>query len=83
VLDYAVDWGTEYLEGDAIAESAWSVRPDEPGGVIVASSSFDAESATVTASGGLSGRVYQLSNQVVFVSGRADTRSVVLRVEER
>lgn len=83
VLDYAVDWGSEYLEDDAIAESEWTVSPEEPGGVVVDSSSFDVATAAVMASGGITGRVYQLANQVVFVSGRVDSRSIVLRVEER
>src|SRR3982751_3788368 len=30
VLDYAIDWGAQYLdEGDLIADSTWSVEPDE------------------------------------------------------
>ena len=36
VLDYAVDWGAEYLDtDDELAESEWSVDPDESGGVAV------------------------------------------------
>jgi len=31
-LDYAVDWGLEYLDADALAASSSSVEPDEPGG---------------------------------------------------
>jgi len=31
VLEYAVDWGAEYLSGDALAQSSWSVSPDEHG----------------------------------------------------
>ena len=34
-LDYAIDWGAEYLSGDAIAASEWSVSPDEPGGAAI------------------------------------------------
>ena len=45
-LDYSVDWGAEYLSGDALAQSDWTVSPVEPGGVTVASSWFDLLVAT-------------------------------------
>jgi len=82
-LDYAVDWGAEYLNGDMLIESEWAVTPDETGGVTIAGSSFDAALATVTASGGITGRVYQLTNYVTLASGLTDSRSIVLRVEKR
>lgn len=82
-LDYAVDWGAEYLNGDAVSQSSWTVVPTEPGGLSIVQSSFDASIATVTASGGVAGHVYQLTNQVVLVSGLTDSRSIVLRVEKR
>ncbi|MDQ3139477.1 MAG: hypothetical protein M3Q15_01975 [Pseudomonadota bacterium] len=83
VVDYAVDWGADYLNGDALASSAWQVAPDEPDGVAVADHYFDASVATVKASGGIAGRVYRLSNVVEMESGRKDARSFVLRVEAR
>ncbi|MBV9529247.1 hypothetical protein [Sphingomonas sp.] len=83
VLDYSVDWGAEYLGGDLLAESTWSVVPDEAGGVSVQASDFDATTTSVTAAGGIAGRVYRLVNAVVLMSGRADSRSIVLRVEGR
>jgi hypothetical protein len=83
VLDYSVDWGAEYLGDDLLAESQWSVLPDEPGGVTVEGSDFDATTTTVKAAGGVPGRIYRLVNHVVAASGRIDRRSVVLRVEKR
>lgn len=83
VLDYAVDWGAEYLGADSLAASGWSVEPVEPGGVTIAGTSFDAGIATVKAGGGIAGRLYRLVNQVALISGRVDSRSVVLRVEAR
>ena len=83
VLDYSIDWGAEYLLGDLIAESQWTVDPVEDGGVTVVGSDFDANTAVVKAEGGLPGRLYRLVNQVVLLSGRIDSRSVVLRVEKR
>lgn len=82
-LDYAVDWGADYLNGDSIAESSWAVEPDETDGVTIAASRFDGTIATVTATGGIAGRLYQLTNHVALLSGLTDSRSIVLRVEER
>ena len=84
VLDYAIDWGAEYLgEGDALADSSWSVDPSEAGGISVVSSSFGDRTATVQAGGGVAGKLYRLENRVVTQSGRIDERSIVLRVEQR
>ena len=83
VLDYAVDWAADYLDGDTLNASTWSVSPDEPGGVAVVASSFEPGLAVVQAGGGLAGRVYRLTNHVVLVSGREDKRSILLRVEKR
>ena len=82
-LDYSVDWGAEYLSGDALAQSDWTVSPVEPGGVTVASSWFDLLVATAEVTGGNPGRLYRLTNHVVTVEGREDSRSIVLRVEKR
>jgi len=83
VLDYSVDWGAEYLLGDIIAESEWSVEPDELDGVGIVGSDFDATVSTVKAAGGVPGKIYKLVNPVVLDSGRIDDRSFVLRVEKR
>lgn len=82
-LDYAVDWGAEYLNGDAVSQSGWQVMPAEAGGLTVVASSFDEKLATVTAAGGVPGHVYQLTNLVTLESGLSDSRSIVLRVEKR
>ena len=84
VLDYAIDWGAQYLAaGELLASSEWSIVPDEPGGVIVAGSDFDASTATVKAAGGIAGRLYRLVNRVTTAAGRTDDRSIVIRVEYR
>ena len=82
-LDYAVDWGADYLDGDAIAQSSWSVDPIEPGGLTIASSFYDFQTATVSTSGGVAGRIYRLTNTVTLVSGQVDRRSLVIRAEQR
>jgi hypothetical protein len=82
-LDYSVDWGAEYLSGDALAQSDWTVIPSEPGGISVVTSRFDLLVATVQVAGGVAGRIYRLTNHVVTVEGREDSRSIMLRVEKR
>ncbi len=83
LLDYAVEWGAEYLDGDTLAASDWAVSPVETGGLEVVSSQFDLATAVVKASGGIAGRVYRLTNHVTTASGREDSRSILLRVEKR
>jgi len=59
VLDYAIDWGAEYLgEGDLLAASLWWVEPDEPDGVAIAGDDFSPAVSTVKAAGGVPGRIY-------------------------
>lgn len=82
-LDYAVDWGLEYLDEDRLLESSWSVLPDEPDGVAVTASSFDGHIATVSVGGGRAGLIYRLTNEVLTQAGRRDRRSIMLRVEKR
>lgn len=82
-LDYSIDWGTQYLAGDAIAESEWEVNPVEPGGLTVAASQFDFKVALVKVGGGIPGHIYRLTNRVVLASALVDSRSIVLRVEKR
>ena len=82
-LDYAVDWGADYLGGDALVTSDWSVSPDEAGGAIIAGSNFDLLIATVQVAGGVPGKIYRVTNHVTTESGREDSRSIMLRVEKR
>jgi hypothetical protein len=84
VLDYAIDWGAEYLStDDLLAESSWSVTPDESDGVVVVASAFEDRMSSVQVGGGIVGRLYRLANRVVTQSGRIDERSILLRVEKR
>lgn len=82
-LDYLVDWGANYLDGDTLLESDWSVVPTETGGVTIDGSLFDETTATVNVSGGRAGKIYRLLNQVTMNSGREDSRSILVRVEVR
>lgn len=83
VLDYAVDWGREYLDGDVLVASDFVLSPVEAGGAVIAGSTFDTQTATVSVGGGIAGHQYRLVNHVVLQSGREDERTIVLRVEQR
>lgn len=83
VLDYAVDWGADYLADDVLTESSWTVFPAEAGGVSILSNRFEIKSSAVQVGGGNAGRVYRLTNHVVTAEGREDSRSIMLRVEKR
>lgn len=82
-LDYSVDWGAEYLSGDALVESGWTVSPGEPGGLSIVGNRFDLLMATVEVEGGIAGRIYRLTNHVSTAEGRSDSRSILVRVERR
>jgi hypothetical protein len=81
-VDYSIDW-TDYLDGQSVAASLWTVTPSEPGGIAVEQASFDLSRSAARLSGGLLGRVYTVSNQVTLSDGSLDERSITLRVEQR
>ena len=83
VLDYAVDWGAEYLDGDVLVASEFALSPVEENGAVITGASFDATLARVTVGGGIAGHQYRLVNHVLLQSGREDERTIVLRVEQR
>lgn len=84
VLDYSIDWGSQYLDdGDIIATSEWTTVPNEDGGISVVGSGFDATTTRVKAAGGTAGKIYRLVNRVTTDSGRTDDRSLIIRVESR
>jgi len=83
ILDYGIDWGRQYLDGDLLTESNWGVEPAEDDGVVVLASSFDDRSSRVKLGGGIAGRLYRVRNHVVTAVGREDSRSLVVRVEGR
>lgn len=80
ILDYAIDWGKEYLEEDVISASEWTVSSDD---LKVVSSTFDERLSQVKLSEGTAGKIYRVSNQVVTTAGRQDSRSLIIRVELR
>jgi len=80
-LTYTVDWaGRGYLDGDAIAASAWSV---EPAGLAITGETLAGALASATVSGGVAGHDYLLTNRVTLASGQIDERSITIRVGSR
>ena len=82
-IDYAIDWGSGYLDGQTILSSTWSVTPGEADGLALGEESFDLTRTAVRLTGGISGHVYSVSNLVALSDGTLDERSISLRVEER
>jgi hypothetical protein len=82
-LDYTVDWGAGYLGTATLTASTWTVLPVEPGGLVVSAQAQSTTRASVTLSGGVPGHFYRLANQVVMSDGKADERSIHIRVEQR
>jgi len=81
-VDYAIDW-SGYLDGQVVAASEWNVEPAEAGGIEVEAASHALDRTAATLSGGRTGHVYSVSNEVTLSDGRSDRRSITLRVEER
>lgn len=81
-VDYAIDWA-EYLDGQTIAASTWTVEPVEQGGIAVDEDSFEPLRTAARLSGGVTGHSYSVSNLVTLSDGTADVRSITLRLEQR
>lgn len=81
VLDYAVNWAGGYLQsGETLLSSSWTIFP---GDMAQVAASNTATAAIITVSGGVVGRLYELSNRVTTSQGRTDERSIIVRVEQR
>ena len=83
LIDYEMDWGGGYLDGQTIVASAWTVAPVESGGLAVESDSFDLVRSAARIAGGVPGHVYSVANRVTLSDGTIDERSISLRVEQR
>lgn len=82
-IDYAFDWSADYLDGQILSGSQWSVDPVHAGGIAVEAHAFDAVRTSATLSGGVEGHSYRITNRVTLSDGQVDERSIVLRVEQR
>ena len=82
-VDYGVDWGASYLDGQTILGSGWTIEPLEYGGLLVEQESYDLLRSAARLSGGIAGHVYSATNQVALSDGTLDRRSIHIRVEDR
>jgi len=80
MLDYTVDW-TQWLSGDTITSSQWSVSGEEE--LSIMSTSHTSSVATVWLKGGASGKLYRVTNVITTAAGRTDARTLTIYVEER
>jgi hypothetical protein len=81
-VDYAIDW-ENYLDGQTIVSSLWSVVPVELGGIEVDGDSVSAGRTAARLTGGIVGHCYSISNLVTLSDGSSDARSIALRVEDK
>lgn len=80
VLDYVIDWSQWLPEGDVIGSSSFTV----PAELTITDESFDDISATVWLSGGVLGKTYKITNQIVTSpGGRQDERSFKLKIVDK
>lgn len=82
-IDYTIDWSAGYLGTAVLADSQWSIQPQQPQGLAALTQSFSDRQSTVTLGGGLCGAVYRVTNRVTLNDGRSDERSLTIRVGDR
>jgi len=82
-LRYVIAWPVGVLDGASIAMAEWTVEPEEDGGVATAAHFVSGSDTGAEFSGGIAGRVYRAACRVTLSDGRADERSLLLRVEQR
>lgn len=80
-VDYEIDWGAAYLAGRSIAGSRWSYAPI--GTMEVLAAVTDGGVTRVTVRGGLRGQIIRLTNRISMSDGRADERTLTLRIDDR
>jgi len=73
---FSIDWA-DFLEGDTITESSWSISPD---GLNKQDESLTGAKATVWLSGGQSGARYVVTNQITTAGGITDERSFEISI---
>lgn len=78
VLDYTGSWAA-WLKGDTILTSTWEV----PTGITKDSDSHTSTETLIWLSGGTAGESYQLRNHITTAAGRADDRTITIKVKER
>ncbi len=80
-LIYKFNW-TDWLDGDEIAASTWSVYPS--GSLTVLGTNFDTTSTVIRVEGGTPGERYDLTNHITtHNTGEEEDRTFRLEITER
>lgn len=77
VLDFVVDW-SGWLGTDTISTSTWSV----PAGITKNSDIHDTTTASIWLASGTAGNDYKLTNTIVTVGGRTESRDLFITVRD-
>lgn len=80
ILDWSIDWSAWLVDGDVIAESTWACSDET---IVIDRMTFTDNATVCWVSGGTIGTTVTLTNHVVCESGRADDRSLTLRIKQR
>ena len=93
VLDYSIRW-TDWLDGDEINASTWSITASEsPTVLTVDSTSYGSDTtvspnvanavAKVWLSSGTVGITYYVTNHITTSAGREDDRTIAIKVQNK
>ena len=81
ILEYGVDWKTNWLKGDTIVASTWEL----PAGIELGPTqpSVSDGVATVWLAGGALGETYKVVNHITTAQGRQDDRTLHVVIQHR
>ncbi len=85
-LDYVIDWSVSYLlSTEQITASSWFILPQGQSNDLAVDTIPPPISGvtTVFVTGGIAGKLYQLTNRITTDQGRTDEKSITIRVEEK
>ena len=77
IIDYVIDW-TQWLDGDNIATSAWSIA-----NATESSTANTTKTATVFISAAKAGKVVTMRNRITTTGGRTEDRTLRANVREK
>lgn len=83
VLDYAIDWTSWLVSGDAISTATWAIDDAPDAVLVIDSSSIVAGVPTVWLSGGTAGETYRVRCRVTTTDSRTDDRTMHVVVRDR
>ena len=80
ILDYVIDWGTNYLASEeTISTATWTVAT----GITKDNETKTDTTTTIWLSGGTAGKSYSVACKIVTSKSRTDERTFTVQVENR